>query len=113
MELRQGPTGPGRGARRDALIAAARLRAWLSSGMRSCRAPPGEAVAQEGFAQLKVALPSSLTPEQHRRSSAGGNTLDRVVIGADPHKHSVTIEVVDGRERVLHKGRYRTSADSV
>src|SRR3977135_1316886 len=33
MELRQGPTGPGRGARRDALIAAARLRAWLSSGM--------------------------------------------------------------------------------
>ena len=37
--------------------------------------------------------------------------MDRVVIGADPHKHSVTIEVVDGRERVLHKGRYGTDTD--
>ena len=37
--------------------------------------------------------------------------MDRVVIGADPHKHSVTIEVVDGRERVLHKGRYGTDKD--
>ena len=33
------------------------------------------------------------------------------MIGADPHKHSVTIEVVDGRERVLHKGRYGTDKD--
>jgi hypothetical protein len=74
IELRQGPTGPGRGARRDALIAAARLRAWLSFGMRSCRAPPGEAVAQEGFAQLDVALPASLTPEHHRQSSARRGT---------------------------------------
>src|SRR5258705_8613565 len=40
-----------------------------------------------------------------------GATLDRVVIGADPHKHSVTIEVVDERERVLHKGRYDTDTD--
>jgi transposase len=37
--------------------------------------------------------------------------LDSVVIGADPHKHSVTIEVVDERERVLHKGRYGTDTD--
>jgi transposase len=37
--------------------------------------------------------------------------LDSVVIGADPHKHSVTIEIVDGRERVLHKGRYGTDSD--
>src|SRR5258705_11035201 len=41
----------------------------------------------------------------------GGDTLDSVVIGADPHKHSVTIEVVDERERVLHKGRYGTDTD--
>jgi transposase len=41
----------------------------------------------------------------------GGDTLDSVVIGADPHKHSVTIEVVDDRERVLHKGRYGTDTD--
>lgn len=37
--------------------------------------------------------------------------MDSVVIGVDPHKHSVTIEVVDGRERVLHKGRYGTDTD--
>jgi len=37
--------------------------------------------------------------------------MDSVVIGADPHKHSVTIEIVDQRERVLHKGRYGTDAD--
>ena len=41
----------------------------------------------------------------------GEDTLDSVVIGADPHKHSVTIEVVDGRERVLHKGRYGSDTD--
>ena len=32
--------------------------------------------------------------------------MDKVVIGADPQKHSVTIEVLDERERVLDKGRY-------
>ena len=37
--------------------------------------------------------------------------MDSVVIGADPHKHSVTIEVVDERERVLYKGRYGTDTD--
>jgi transposase len=34
-----------------------------------------------------------------------------VMIGMDPHKHSVTIEVVDHRERVLHQGRYTTDRD--
>ena len=47
----------------------------------------------------------------HDRQSAGEDTLDSVVIGADPHKHSVTIEIVDTRERVLHKGRYGTDSD--
>jgi len=37
--------------------------------------------------------------------------LGSVVIGADPHKLSVTIEVLDGRERVLHQGRYGTDRD--
>jgi len=37
--------------------------------------------------------------------------VDSVVIGADPHKLSVTIEVLDGRERVLHQGRYGTDRD--
>lgn len=37
--------------------------------------------------------------------------MNSVVIGADPHKLSVTIEVLDGRERVLHQGRYGTDRD--
>lgn len=37
--------------------------------------------------------------------------MDKVVIGADPHKHSVTIEILDERERVLHQGRYATDVD--
>jgi transposase len=36
--------------------------------------------------------------------------VDSVVIGADPHKRSVTIEVLDGREQVLHRGRYGTDS---
>lgn len=34
--------------------------------------------------------------------------MERVVIGVDPHKLSVTIEVVDGREKVLGSGRFTT-----
>ena len=34
--------------------------------------------------------------------------MDRVVIGVDPHKLSVTIEVVDQREKVLGSGRFTT-----
>jgi hypothetical protein len=70
-----------------------------------------EAAAQEGFAQLKVALPTSLTSGHDQQSWRGRTTLDSVVIGVDPHKHSVTIEVVDDCERVLHKGRYGTDPD--
>jgi transposase len=35
----------------------------------------------------------------------------RVVIGMDPHKRSATIEVLDGRERVLDRGRFSTDRD--
>jgi transposase len=34
--------------------------------------------------------------------------MERVVIGADPHKLSVTIEVVDDQERLLGAGRFAT-----
>ena len=34
-----------------------------------------------------------------------------VIIGMDPHKASATIEVLDGRERVLGGGRYATDRD--
>ena len=34
--------------------------------------------------------------------------MAKVIIGVDPHKLSVTIEVVDGRERLLGSGRFDT-----
>ncbi len=34
--------------------------------------------------------------------------MSRVIVGVDPHKKSVTIEVVDEHERVLTRGRYGT-----
>ena len=37
--------------------------------------------------------------------------MTRVIIGVDPHKRSATIEVIDGREKVLAEGRYGTDSD--
>jgi hypothetical protein len=34
--------------------------------------------------------------------------MSRVIVGVDPHKKSVTIEVVDGHGTVLARGRYGT-----
>jgi transposase len=34
--------------------------------------------------------------------------MAKVIIGVDPHKLSATIEVVDGRERLLGSGRFTT-----
>ena len=34
--------------------------------------------------------------------------MEQVIIGVDPHKLSATIEVVDGRERLLGSGRFST-----
>jgi transposase len=61
--------------------------------------------AQEGTAQLEVALPSSSTTVG---SSERLDGVGRVVIGMDPHKRSATIEVINGRERVLDGGRFGT-----
>ena len=37
--------------------------------------------------------------------------MGQVIIGADPHKRSATIEVIDQRERVLSQGRFGTDRD--
>ena len=37
--------------------------------------------------------------------------MARVIIGMDPPKRSATIEIIDGRERVLARGRYGTDSD--
>ena len=34
--------------------------------------------------------------------------MAKVIIGVDPHKLSATIEVVDGREKLLGSGRFST-----
>jgi hypothetical protein len=37
--------------------------------------------------------------------------MGQVIVGVDPHKRSAAIEVIDQRERVLHKGRFGTDTD--
>ena len=76
---------------------------WLSIGLRSRRAPC-RGVAPEGTAQLVVAVPASRSHWFTRK----GECWMRVFIGVDPHKLSVTIEVVDDHETVLATGRFST-----
>jgi transposase len=45
------------------------------------------------------------------RDTGAGRVVGRVVIGMDPHKRSVTIEVMAGDETVLGGGRFATTAD--
>ncbi|WP_258949799.1 IS110 family transposase [Lentzea californiensis] len=66
----------------------------------------GGVVAQEGFAQLEVALPSSPPVPGWQ-----GDDMSPVIIGVDPHKRSATIEIVDGREHTLGQGRFGTDND--
>ena len=76
----------------------------------ACAGPgtAGSEEAQEGFALLEAALPSR---PDNRESSIGRcmqQLAERVVIGMDPHKRSVTIEVMTGDETILGGGRYGT-----
>lgn len=43
--------------------------------------------------------------------AVAGQTADRVVVGMDPHKRSVTIEVMAGDESVLGGGRFATTTE--
>ncbi len=43
--------------------------------------------------------------------AAAGQVVDRVVVGMDPHRRSVTIEVMAGDETVLGGGRFATTAE--
>ena len=68
----------------------------------------GRGEAQEGFALLEVALPSSPTMTGSRQRES---TVGHVIIGMDPHKRSATIEIIDDRERILDRGRFGTDRD--
>jgi transposase len=63
--------------------------------------------AQEGFAQLEVALPSSSTTV----AAMQGGHVGRVIIGMDPHKRSATIEIINSTEQVLDAGRFTTDRE--
>ena len=62
-------------------------------------------MAQEGTAQLVVALPTS---PSYRFEDRQVKQMKGVIIGVDPHKLSATIEVVDCQERLLGSGRFTT-----
>jgi hypothetical protein len=67
----------------------------------------GEAWLKKGLLGSKQRCPSSLTttPQVEVRRTV----MDRVVIGMDPHKRSVTIEARDTREVLRATGRFPTS----
>jgi hypothetical protein len=71
---------------------------------------PERGEAQEGVctARSSVALPAR---ERRKCSSKGRTRVDRVVIGMDPHKRSVTIEVMAADETVLGGQPFGTDRD--
>src|SRR5215207_8966271 len=117
----------GRGRRRRGVVQAPGLSlshrlptlvVWLSLGLRGPGVARRAGEAQEGFAKLEAAVPSSLgTPggASIRRGLMGkplaGQDTDRVVVGMDPHKRSVTIEVMAGDETILGAGRFATTVE--
>src|SRR5437764_4977107 len=66
---------------------------------------PWRGVAQEGSAQLEVAVPGVAVRWLVSEEAA---EMDRVIIGVDPHKLSVTFEARDSREILRAKGRFGT-----
>jgi transposase len=93
------------------------LVVWLSFGLRGPGAVRRAGEAREGFAKLEAAVPSTLdipggASNGGRRSKAlAGQDADRVVVGMDPHKRSVTIEVMAGDETILGGGRFATTVE--
>jgi hypothetical protein len=73
------------------------------------RAPIGAGEAEEGNALPVVAVPSWLHPligSSAWEVSMGEQA--RVVIGMDPHKRSVTVEVMKADEQIVGHGRFGT-----
>src|SRR5215831_19291461 len=68
---------------------------------------PWRGVAQEGPAQLEVALPVLAEESVPSEEVAG---MDKVIIGAGPHKLPVTFEARDTREILRATGRFGTDA---
>jgi hypothetical protein len=71
---------------------------------------PWRGVAQEGFAQLEIALP--VLAGKLFCLGRGGPCNRQMVIGVDPHKLSVTIEARDNREILRATGRFGTDTRS-
>src|SRR5665647_2096327 len=85
---------------------------WLSHGLRI----PGAARAGRGSRGVCSARSSGALParQPHRFEQWEDSMVvqsERVVIGMDPHKRSVTIEVMAGDETILGGGRFATDPD--
>jgi len=68
-------------------------------------------VAQEGSALLETAL-LVLADQDDSVEVREERAMDRVVIGMDPHKRSVTIEARDAREVLRATGTFGTDTGS-
>src|SRR5665647_2398851 len=94
------------------LFGCPRLVVWLSHGLRI----PGTARAGRGSrgvcsARSSGALPARQPHRFEQREDSMVVQSGRVVIGMDPHKRSVTIEVMAGDETILGGGRFATDPD--
>jgi transposase len=72
--------------------------------LAGCR---GGAWLKKGLPALEVALPALARSPVVECEEA---VMDRVIIGVDPHKRSVSIEARDGREALLATGRFGTDS---
>jgi hypothetical protein len=114
VSLRVGPIlaklGPG--ARLVALSSAAHAsRVALIWPARVGRRQ-GQERLKRGLPKLKAALPYGLDNQWcEQLRNAMSTSTDRVVIGMDPHKRSVTIEVMANDETILGGGRYGTDVE--
>jgi transposase len=70
----------------------------------------GGAWLKKGLLKLEVALPVLADSRVVGFGERGGVVMDRVLIGVDPHKESVTIEARDTREILRARGRFETSS---
>lgn len=89
------------------MVAVSTAAAPQVGSLMACAAP-----GTAGRERLKRGLPCSKQrcPPCSTDYRLKGDIVEHVVIGMDPHKRSVTIEVITGAEKILAKRRFATTA---
>src|SRR6266540_1753612 len=91
-------------------LAAAHLRSWgVALIWRAACRSPWRGCGSRGVCPARSS--AALLADISRSLIEEEVGVARVIIGMDPHKRSATIEVIDGREKVLAQGRYGTDSD--